>query len=168
KDSFEMLDLQRSGFTKLFDAQWIWRENVAPPPRDAALGWRWTVITQAYALTEWESAWGAASGEASGQPRIFLPALLENRNVAIIAARDGEQIVAGAIANRSEDVVGMTNLFAPAHQAPACAAGVLATLAERFPRLPVVGYENAAALDGARLLGYQALGPLRLWTKTAT
>ena len=165
KDSFEMLDLSSSGFTKLFDGQWIWRAAGAPPSTGSAPAWHWTVINHAHALTEWESAWSTASGEASGQPRIFVPALLDNRTIAVIAARDGEQIVAGAIANRSEEVVGVTNLFAPPRDALAATAGVLTMLAELFPKLPVVGWENGGSLENAVRLGYQRLGPLRVWAR---
>jgi hypothetical protein len=165
KDSFELLDLASSGFAPLFDAQWIVRNPDAPLGNYSLQNWRWTTIDSVAGLGDWEAAWSAASGELPGQPRVFVPALLENHSVAVIAAFEGDRIVAGAIANRSKDVVGLSNPFAPQSWAFASAARILLILAELFPGMPVVGYANGAELEGSVRLGYEPIGRLRVWIK---
>jgi len=77
--------------------------------------------------------------------------------------RDGH-IVAGAVANRSDGVVGWSNFFAPAAEILDRAAESLATIARVFPGSPIVGYEHGVELRNAHALGFESLGPLRVWT----
>jgi hypothetical protein len=164
KDSFAMLELESRGFRMLFDAEWIY----LPVSRikdvvSASTSARWEVVHSALALAEWESAWSRASGDTS-KDRIFLPSLLENKDVAVAAGfRDGH-IVAGAIANRSDGVVGWSNFFAPATEMFDHSAASLATIARVFPGSPIVGYEHGDDLRNARALGFESIGPLRVWT----
>jgi hypothetical protein len=163
KDSFSMLDLESRGFRMLFDAEWIYlpvsqMKEIASPRTSA----RWEIVRNDLALTEWESAWSRSAGDTS-KARIFLPSLLENKDVAVVAGfRDGH-IVAGAIANRSDDVVGWSNFFAPATEMSDHAAASLATIARVFPGLPIVGYEHGDDLRNAYSLGFESIGPLRVW-----
>ena len=164
KDSFSMLDLESRGFRILFDAEWIYlpvsRVKEIAAVRTSA---RWEVVRDALALAEWESAWSRSSGD-TGIGRIFLPPLLENKDVALVAGyRDG-QIVAGAIANRSDRVVGWSNFFAPATEVSDHAAASLAMIAQVFPGLPIVGYEHGDDLRNAHSVGFESTGPLRVWT----
>jgi hypothetical protein len=112
KDSFSMLDLESRGFRMLFDAEWIYlplsrMKDIA----SARTSTRWEVVRNDLALAEWESAWSRSAADTS-ENRIFLPSLLENRDIGVVARfRDGH-IVAGAIANRSHGVVGWSNFFA--------------------------------------------------------
>jgi hypothetical protein len=165
KDSFGLLDLASSGFAPLFDAQWIVHNPDVPLGNYPLPNWRWTTIDSVAGLDDWEAAWSVASGELPGQPRVFAPALLENRRVAVVAAFEGDRIVAGAIANRSNDVVGLSNPFSPQSSELASAARVLSLLSELFPRMPVVGYANGAELKGSVRLGYEPIGRLRVWIK---
>ena len=163
KDSFSMLDLESRGFRMLFDAEWIYlpvlRLKEMTSARSSA---RWEIVRNDLALAEWESAWSKSSGD-SNKDRIFLPSLLESEDVALIAGcRDG-RIVAGAIANRSNDVVGWSNFFAPAHEIFDHATASLAKIAEIFPDLPIVGYEHGDDLRNAHGLGFESLGLLRIW-----
>ncbi len=163
KDSFCMLELASRGFQLLFAAEWIY----LPISRMGAVAaegkaTRWEVVRDDRALAEWESAWSRAGGDA-GEDRIFVPALLDNKDVAVLAGyRDG-RIVAGAIANRSDGVVGWSNFFAPAAQMRDRAAESLATIGQVFPGLPIVGYEHGDELRNARALGFESIGPLRVW-----
>ena len=114
-------------------------------------------------LAEWERAWCEAHHDTN-RARVYLPELLEDRGVAILAARRNNQIVAGAIGNRSDGVIGWSNMFVKeVRDFRGCAAGSLRMLAEVFPDLPVVGYEGGDALRGALLSGFEAMGPLRVW-----
>ncbi|WP_324607207.1 hypothetical protein [Streptomyces rimosus] len=77
--------------------------------------------------------------------------------------------MAGAVATVSASVVGLSNVFT-APEAGAYGyvprntwAGCLATVAVRWPRLPVVGYETGADLEAAVANGCRTVGPLRVW-----
>jgi hypothetical protein len=160
KDSFCSLDLASRGFRVLFDAEWIY----LPVSRmnDIAPSARWEIVRSDLALAEWESA-ARSAGDAS-EDRIFLRSLLDDKDIAMVAGyRDGH-IVAGAIANRSDGVVGWSNFFAPAAETLDRAIESLATLARVFPGSPIVGYEHGAELRNAHALGFESLGPLRVWT----
>ena len=164
KDSFSMLDLEPRGFRMLFAAEWIYlpvsRVEEIISARTSA---RWEIVGNALALTEWESAWTRSAGDTS-EDRIFLPPLLENKDVAVVAGfRDG-QVVAGAIANRSDGVVGWSNFFAPVAEMFDHAVASLATIARVFPGSPIVGYEHGDDLRNAHSLGFESIGPLRVWT----
>jgi hypothetical protein len=71
-------------------------------------------------------------------------------------------VVAGAIANRTGDVVGVSNVFAHP-DAERSWAGCLITIINAFPGLPLVGYERGDELEIAERLGFTAVGPLRVW-----
>jgi hypothetical protein len=164
KDSFAMLDLESRGFRMLFEAEWIYLpasriKDVA----SAGTSTRWEIVRDDLALAEWESAWCKASGDSSTD-RSFLPSLFENKDVAVLEGRRDGAMVSGAIANRSDDVVGWSNFFASAAEVRDRAAESLATIGGVFPRLPIVGYEHGDDLRNARALGFESLGPLRVWT----
>jgi hypothetical protein len=147
----------------LFDAEWIYlpvsRMKDIGSARTSA---RWEIVRDDLALAEWESAWSRSAGDTS-KDRIFLPPLLENKDVAVVVVfRDGH-IVAGAIANRSDDVVGWSNFFALATEMFDHATASLATIARVFPGLPIVGYEHGDDLRNAHSIGFESIGPLRVW-----
>ena len=147
----------------LFDAEWIYlpvsrMKDIAP--RSSA---RWEIVRSDRALAEWESAWSSAAGDTS-EERIFVPALLENKDIAVVAGYRDDHIVAGAIANRSDGVVGWSNFFAPAAEILDAGAASLATIGGVFSGLPIVGYEHGDDLRNALALGFESLGPLRVWT----
>jgi hypothetical protein len=163
KDSFASLDLASRGFHLLFTAAWIY----LPVSRmkeitSAATSARWEVVRNARALTKWESAWAASSGDTSTD-RIFLPPLIERKDIAVVAGYRDNRIVAGAIANRSDVVVGLSNFFAPANEALTYAAESVVAIGEAFPALSIVGYEQGDELRNAQALGFESLGPLRVW-----
>jgi hypothetical protein len=164
KDSFAMLELESRGFRILFDAEWIYfplsRMKDIASTRISA---RWEVVHSALALAEWESAWSRSAGDTS-KDRIFLPSLLENKDVAVLAGYREGQIVAGAIANRSDGVVGWSNFFAPAAEIFDHSAASLAAISDAFPGAPIVGYEHGDDLRNAHALGFESVGQLRIWT----
>lgn len=159
KDSFSQLDLTPLGFRPLFAAHWLCRSPDQPKPRAALPAIRWAAIQDAQELAQWETAWGSEPG----QPRLFRPELLADANIVFLAGWQGQALVAGAIANRSGDVVGLSNLFAPENQEADVWAGCLAALIERFPGLPVVDYEHGPDLVLALSLGFEIIGPLTIW-----
>jgi hypothetical protein len=163
KDSFSMLDLEVRGFRMLFDAEWIYlpvsRVKDIAPTRASS---RWEIVRTDLALAEWESAWSEAAGDTV-KDRIFLAPLLEHKDVAVVAGFRDRDIVAGAIANRSDGVLGWSNFFAPANEMFDHATASLATIARLFPGLPIVGYEHGDDLRNAYSIGFESIGPLRVW-----
>lgn len=139
KDSFADLDLSGHGFSILFEASWIARES--GPATDA----EWTVVRTADDLEVWTATWGGPDG-------IFVPALLDEPEVAIIAVPGG-----GAVLNRTGHVVGVSNVHGDAWP------GAIAAARELFGDLPLVGYESGDDLEPALAAGFTVTGPLRVW-----
>lgn len=168
KDSFATLDLTPLGFQVLFVATWLWRDAALPLPASVDPGLRWTIITAPADLIVWEAAWNGPPADPGSLPpaRIFLPPLLTDPDIRFVAAYRDQQVVAGAIANCTGDIVGVSNVFTPAEDALEYWAGCLATISVAFPGLSLVGYERGEELALAQSLGFTAAGPLRVWGNT--
>ena len=158
KDSFATLDLAPFGFDLLFDATWIHRPPSATGPRSTS-SIRSSVVADTGMLAAWQSAW-AGDEKTSG---LFLPALLVDPAVTMIAAFEGDAIVAGGVINETNDVVGISNVFAIHDRVDEIWATCVDWIAIAFPGRPIVGYEAANDLDAARSVGFDAVGPLRVW-----
>ncbi len=74
-------------------------------------------------------------------------------------------MVAGAVASRSDQVVGISNLFALDGGPDAAWPVVLGAVNRLFPTLPVVGYEQGDGLAAAIGHGFEPVGPLRIWLR---
>lgn len=59
-------------------------------------------------------------------------------------------------------MVGVTNFFTDGDREQAWACCV-ATVADAFPNVPIVGYESGAELEAACRQGFSGIGPLRVW-----
>ncbi len=164
KDSFAQLNLAPLGFHQLFQAQWILKPALTTPPHHTTTDLRWKQITSEKDLADWEGAW---SGATPLPNRLFLPALLTDPDIYIIAAYKDHHIVAGAIANKTTEVVGLSNAFSPPGTAEQYWEGFLGMIASHYPSLPVVGYEQGETLTTALHVGFTPLGPLRVWIKEA-
>ncbi|MES5823395.1 hypothetical protein [Streptomyces sp. RG80] len=157
KDSFADLDLTEAGFHVLFEAQWIHRPATTPAP---ASDLAWDVVGDPDTLRAWALAWDDGNGDAD----LFRPELLDDPATFVLAGRSADgRIVAGAVANRSDHVVGISNVFAPHGGPDAAWPVVLDALHGLFPDLPVVGYEQGDDLAAAVRHGFEPLGPLRIW-----
>ncbi|WP_229897544.1 hypothetical protein [Streptomyces finlayi] len=158
KDSFADLDLAGSGFGVLFEAQWIHRPAgpAAPAP-----GLAWEVAKTPEALRAWALAWDGGDGHAA----LFGPELLDEPDHFVISVRssDGARVVAGAVASRSADVVGLSNVFTGEDGPESAWPAVLGAAHALFPGLPVVGYEAGDDLAVALRHGFEPVGPLRVW-----
>ncbi|MFR9757989.1 hypothetical protein [Streptomyces sp. TR06-5] len=160
KDSFADLDLAEAGFRVLFDAQWIHRP---PAAATAASGLAGDVVVCPEAL----SAWALAREGGDGGVDLFRPELLDDPGTFVLAGRSADgRVVAGAVASRSDGVLGVSNVFAAPHGGPGTAwPVVLETVNRLFPALPVVGYEHGDALVDAVRHGFGPIGPLRVWIR---
>ena len=161
KDSHALLDLAPLGFRVLFEAQWIRlaHDAMTRGGADAAAGWR--RLTTPEELARFEDAWRAHGSPAT--TRVFVPALLADESLTFLAAERGGEIVAGVAANRSTDVVGLSNFFAAGSDVDARFAGAVAAVRRTSPGVAVVGYERGESLDRARREGFRAVGMLRVW-----
>lgn len=157
KDSFADLDLAPAGFRVLFEAEWIHRP-AGPPATPPELVWE--PAEDPDAVRAWAQAWDGGEGNAD----LFRPALLDDPDTFLLAARTADGgVTAGAVASRSEDVLGLSNVFAADGGADAAWPGALEAAHRLFPGLPVVGYEHGDDLAAALRHGFTAVGPLRVW-----
>jgi hypothetical protein len=153
KDSFRTLDLSQIGLEILFQAEWIWAETIAIP--SAA---EWQRITNPKDLLAWETAWNGTSPTAT---RIFSDSLLSNPDIAFWGRESGQGFDAGCIANLSEQVVGISNVFGVNAYYEA------AYQVSRFGQgRAVVGYERDDTLVAALSAGFEAMCGLRVWTQS--
>ncbi len=159
KDSFASLDLTRHGFRVLFDAAWIVLTATPPAPNAGAA--RWEVVRDVDGLARWVDAW---RGE-SGPEHVLRAELLDRDSVAVLAARDGDRVMAGAICNRSANAIGISNFFATDGVTAATRPGCLALAGAHFAMSSFVGYESGDELAAAQRDGFEVVGPLRVWIR---
>jgi hypothetical protein len=150
KDSFSELDLRRAGFRVLFDATWI---ACTTTGTGDSLPDEWSRVTDADVLDRWRRASGRELGDA----------LLDNDDIVILSERASDEIVRGAVLNRSDEVVGISNVFALDQDLDRVWPSCLAFAGVSFPDVPVVGYEAGAPLASACRHGFEAVGQLRVW-----
>ena len=166
KDSFADLDLTGAGFEVLFEARWIHRvasgagavsaANVLVPGSDLV----WTVVDSVDGLAAWALAWDGGAGNAG----VFRAELLEEPTTRVLAGSTADgRVVAGAVASRSEHVVGISNVFALRGGVDAAWSMVLGAVSRLFPAVSVVGYEDGEHLDAALRHGFEVVGSLRVW-----
>jgi hypothetical protein len=156
KDSFAGLDLAPAGFRPLFRAEWLAREPAGAPVSSAHA---WSAVTTEEQLGEWEAAWGELP-EGSG---FFRRALLEDERIGVLSGYEGDRIVAGAIANRSSTVIGLSNLFDAAGDLESAWVAGAAAAAVLWGKMPTVGYDSGDSLDAAQRAGFETIGELVVW-----
>jgi hypothetical protein len=149
KDSYATLSLP--GFVTLFDAQWIARR---PETASGPYAFDWSLVSSPVELDEFDRAFGGFD--------LFVPALLQSPQVAVFAGRERGQIVAGAVTNVSDSVVGLSNVFGPPDRLDAVWTDVVGAVAARYPDMPIVGYEQGSELAAAMECGFEPIGPLRV------
>jgi hypothetical protein len=154
KDSFADLDLSASGFEVLFTAEWLCLDQ--DPRRNVSEGW--LPVAGGEELERWEAAWGE-----SPEPRFFRRELLADARIKFLARPDGARLRAGAIANRSRSVIGLSNLFdVEGDLESAWSEGASAAQAVWGP-MPVVGYGRGESLEAARRAGFETIATLTVW-----
>jgi hypothetical protein len=146
KDSFATLDLRDDGFDVLFDARWIWR-----PPAATLAATEWVVVD----LETWRAAASAPDSIRRGA--------VASEDVRVLANVRGGEVAAGAIANRSGDAVGVSNVFTLTVDPEDLWSTLPAAVAAHLGPLPLVGYETGDDLSSAQAAGFEDIGPLRVW-----
>ncbi|MET0788301.1 MAG: hypothetical protein ABWY33_03570 [Cellulomonas sp.] len=155
KDSFADLDLAPHGYSVLFEAQWLTRP--AGSPVVPSLLWR---TIDATTLPWWLAAHGSSA---------ILPAALDDPQVRLLLAEDAGAPVAVAALNRSgsgaDAVVGVSHVLALRVE-PEVVWSDLAAIARReLGPLPLVGYESGTDLVAPISVGFEPVGPLRVWLR---
>jgi hypothetical protein len=153
KDSFAALDLRPAGFRVLFEAEWI--HHASPP--DPVFPKTWRPVETPEELRAWATRHGGGD--------VFVPALLADPRVAILAGHAGSAIVSGAVGSASASEVGVSNVFTSAANIVELWRDAPRAIACRFPGLPLVGYQSGADLAAALCNGFAAVGPLRVWVR---
>jgi hypothetical protein len=160
KDSYAELDLALLGFTRLLEGTWLGLaagEAIAAGSSDLA----WRRIAGHGELAAWERAWAAPA-----QPdRVFRPALLADARLAVFAGYRVGQVVAGAIACRSDGALGLSNVFGPPDEVAAALPGCVCLARDFAPAEAVVGWESAATSAIFAAAGFRSLGPLVVWQR---
>jgi hypothetical protein len=157
KDSFATLDLAPFGFRVLFEARWITRRLDVPTAAGAEP--TWVRMHEPSELAAWETAWSGGLGTQG----LFRADLLAIDAVAVLVAYETDRIVAGAVLNRSAEVVGVSNVFSLPGRKHAAWQGCLARASTLYPAVTMVGYESGGDLDIALDHGFETAGPLRVW-----
>ncbi|MGW8564729.1 hypothetical protein [Isoptericola sp. NPDC055881] len=166
-------DRHGDAFQVLFEASWIHRPS-APARSFSAPGVStqvvatqqvdWAPVHDAATLRAWADAWDGGAGHAE----VFRPELLTDPATTVLAGRAGTgEVVGGAVATRSDGVVGLSNVFAGPGGAGSAWPGVLDVVARLFPGVPAVGYESGDDLATALRHGFEVVGPLRVWVAAA-
>lgn len=159
KDSFATLDLSNDGFQVLFEGRWLFRRPGRPPPaNDTEL--RWTTITDPAQQPNWRQAWSGGDNELL---EILTP-VFGNPDVTVLAAYADDEVLAGAVLHRDPQVVGVSNVFTREDQ-PDDWSGLVAAAADIAGSHPLVGYLSDDSLTTARDLGFQDVGPMRVWLR---
>jgi hypothetical protein len=155
KDSFADLDLSSSGFDVLFTAEWFWRDQA----RGRNLSKGWSAVAGEEELEKWEAAWGE-----SPEPRpFFRRELLTDTRIKIFARADGASLRAGAIANRSRNVIGLTNVFDLDGDLESTWGDAASAAQAVWGSMPVIGYDEDDSLEAAHRAGFKSIGSLAIW-----
>lgn len=153
KDSFACLPLASSGFRPLFDACWLWLDEISI--RDTAEGAKgWIPVRTALDLHDWDVAWRRGDDASCG---VFRPELLADTQAIVLAkVAAGGAVIGGCVGYDAFGVLGVTNTFGDV-------GGAVAALRATSPSSRIVRYEQGEDLEAARLEGFETLGPLRVW-----
>lgn len=159
KDGFNQLDLSKHGFTVLFPASWIYAEhNDINVPKEQKS--TWVRVSDPAGLERWEEAW--KKGGNSTDQRIFAPEILNDKNVAFFGRIASDGFDAGCIANKSLEVVGISNIF-QLDDAASASQEAVGVAASAFGDMPLVGYESGDSLTEMLQYGFKSVGDLKIW-----
>lgn len=158
KDSYSQLTLGKNGFSVLFEADWICYE--ADSHADPILNFK-KILTEEE-LTVWERAW---NNHQVPQERTFLPNLLKDPNVVLFAQYENNEIVSGFITNKSDDVIGLSNVFDNRPDKSTFWSDTINVIRAEFSEGLIVGYERGKNLQIAQKAGFKTVGKLKVWKK---
>ena len=155
KDSFGDLALSTHGFEVLFAAEWLCRD----PGRAGGEAKGWSAVVDTLELERWEAAWG----EPPIPRPFFRSELLDDPRIRVLVHRDGSRPRAGAIANRSRRVIGLSNVFDADDDLESAWSFAASAARAELGQLPVVSYSVGESLDAAHRAGFETIGSLAVW-----
>jgi hypothetical protein len=161
KDSFGVLDLSQYGFTKLFDAPWFYLQAEKFKPARPSGKLRYEIVDAEDVLAAWRIAWDPVRELGK---EIFNRKLLDDPQVYFVAGFDAKQILSGCLVNRTENVLGVSNFFAPGKDTE-CWSEAISFIFDSIERTSVVGYERKELTDKLQTLGFETVGDLTVWLK---
>lgn len=155
-DSFGDVDLVPKGFAVLFESTWVHHAGVA----DAAWPNGWVVVRDLVLLDQWSREHDYAG--------VLLPDVLEDPSFHILARIDDGRVTAGAVVHDAGAVTGLTNMWTSRARLTATdVRQLLACAAVIHPRRGVVDYARGDELDVLVSVGYERLGPQRVWVRSS-
>jgi len=157
KDSFARLDLADLGLRVLFEARWY-----GLAPGDMATDTGLVAVKDPDMLARWEAAWQLSS--PTDGSRVFRDSILDDGAFTFLAAMHGAEVVGGALLNLSGNDVGISNVFTVAEGEDArFLRDVVQHARHLFPERALFGYGPASEFALLQPLGFEDLGPLRVW-----
>ena len=163
KDSFDCLDLGTLGFAPVFDAQWFCASVLNLPVPGSAGSVRWTFVGIDADLARWQQAW--RPGTVGSRFRTFRPELLARPDIRFVYGLLDGRPIGGGILNATDDVTGLSNVFASGIATEAVLQGLASMAWTWRPNRRLVGYESGADLAAARRVGFETVGRLRIWRR---
>lgn len=161
KESFGVLDLTKYDFEKLFDAKWIYLESADYKPVKNSLKIRFEIIENEKTLQNWLKIWD--ENEELGK-QIFKSEMLNDRKIFFLAGYRGEKIITGCLINETEDVLGISNFFAPEPKIEYWSE-IVRFIFESVKIADIVGYEREDFVEKLQGLGFEAIGDLTVWLR---
>ncbi|HLO98382.1 MAG TPA: hypothetical protein VK171_07300 [Fimbriimonas sp.] len=158
KDAFHEIEAADHGYNLLFTSSWIWLES--PQVTEPQLTWK--EATNYTEQAEWQDRWWGV--HATERTTIYPASMVENSDFRFLTAFDHDQPLGCAMLNRSDSVIGISNLFAFQGSDLSLWRDIAGVAARRFPGMPLCGYERDDSLGNARSSGFEAIGQLRVWT----
>ena len=152
-DSFGRFDLTREGFDLLFEAQWIHRPSPATGSRALPAGW--SVVRTTTELRQWTAHHDTQD--------VLLPALLDRSSFRVLAKRQDDDLVAGAVLHLGTGAVDVSNVWST--DSGGTWDDIVGLADALFPGRDLVGYESGGDLDQARAAGFATLGPQLVWVR---
>ncbi len=166
KDSYGTLKLESDGFFELFESHWFYRNAELDLPSVKAKKPQIVIIKTESDLNRWEKAWSEHQPLVPDGVRMFPKSLLNRHDVVILASIQDNKIINGLIANKTEDVIGISNLFGLALFEPEKMVPLLELVWVLLGRLSFVGYESFEDIERAAEWGVEGTGKLKVWMKS--
>ena len=151
-DSFGDLDLADDGFRLIVDSAWIHH----PGARPASVAPSWRRVETPDGLAAWTAGHGAQG--------VFVRAVLDHRQFALMARYDDGGLAAGFVVHDAGEGVGVSNAFV-APGAGLTWDEVMSVVGAVHPGRPVTDYTSGPDLDAALEVGFAAVGAQRVWLR---
>ena len=163
KDSFNVLDLKPQGFEKLFDAQWLYLEAGKFLPTENTSVLSYVLVRNEMELQQWREFWSKSNEGANAVP-IYRNAIMGDKNLSFMLGMNKvHEVVSIFLLNRTDDVVGISNFYAPGTLL--YWSDAIKYIQHRWGPIDIVGYERKALLDELQVIGVEAVGDLSVWLK---